>query len=136
MAICSCIISILCRKNISNLFSGSRAMLFLVTFFDPRQTVFRSFFDHLFSRQMKTAELSPAKISTEMHTTSTHLSAFVEPNNISGGPCNSLLCTKTSTRKSPKTHYGAVTTPTDLPRLHGISSSTLRHLPKPSGPGF
>ena len=107
-----------------------------MTFFDPPQPVFRSFFDHLFSRRINTAELSPVKIGTVMHTTTTHLSAFVEPNKSSGGPRNSLLCTKKSTPKTPKTHYGTPTTPTDLLRLRGISSSTLGHMPNPSGPGI
>ena len=136
LAICPYIISTSCRKNISNRFSRSRAMPFLVTFFGPPQTVFRSFFDHLFSRRIHTAELSPVTIGTDMHTSTTHLSAFMEPNKTSGGLRNPLLCTKKSTQKTPKTHYGPVTTHTDLLRLHGVSSSTPRHLPKPSGPGF
>ena len=94
-------------------------------FFRPAPDGFSVVFDHLFSRRMKTAELSPVKIGTVMHTTTTHLSVFVGPKKSSCGPRNSLLCTKQSTQKTPKTHYGAVTTPTDLLRLHGISPSTL-----------
>lgn len=104
-------------------------------FFRPSPDGFSVVFDHLFSRRMKTAKLSPVKIGTVMHTTTTHLSVFMGPKKSSCGPRNSLLCTKQSTQKTPKTHYGAVTTPTDLLRLHGISPSTLRHLPKPSGSG-
>ena len=107
-----------------------------MTFFDPPQTVFWSFFDHLFSCLINTTELSPAKNGTVMHTITTHLSAFVETNKSSSGLRNSLLCTKKSTPKTPKTHYGALTPPTDLLRLLGISPSTLGHLPRPSGPGF
>jgi hypothetical protein len=136
LAICAYTISTPRRKNISNRFSRSRAMPFYMTFFGLPQPVFRSFFDHLFSRQIKTAELSPVKIGTDMHTTTIHLSAFVEPNKSSGGPRNSLLCTKKTTPKTTKTPCRPLTTPADLLRLHGISPSALGHLPKPSGPGF
>lgn len=136
LAICPFSISTSCRKNISNRFSRSRAMPFYMTFFGPPQPVFRSFFDHLFSRRIKTAELSPVRIGTDMHITTTHLSGFVEPNTSSGGPRNSLLCTKKSTPKTPKTRFQSLTSPTDLLRLHSISPSALGHLPKPSGRGF